>query len=259
VVIPIGDVNPVRSTPWVTRALLLANIAIFVVVQPQPWLEGACAQMQFLIEWAAVPREVVRGAPLSLEELQALGTGCSLTPVADKRIFASVLASMFLHGDWLHLAGNMLYLWIFGNNIEDRLGHLRFLAFYIVVGTIATAAFVVANAGSPIVLVGASGAIAGVLGSYLVMFPTARVTVLVLPLFFLALQLPAVLVLGLWFLFQLQEFGSGPVGGGGVAYLAHIAGFLAGMGGTLLLGHRPERRRPPPSRRRQRRRRPRQG
>jgi membrane associated rhomboid family serine protease len=244
VVIPIGDANPVRSTPWITRLLLVANIGVFFFVQPQPWLEGACAQMQFLLEWAAVPREVVRGAPLSGEEIGALGTGCPLSPAEGKSIIASVFASMFLHGDWLHLAGNMLYLWIFGNNIEDRMGHLRFLVFYLVVGLLATGAFVIANAGSPIVLVGASGAIAGVLGSYLVMFPTARVTVLVLPLFFLALQLPALLVLGLWFVFQLQEFGSGPMGGGGVAYLAHVAGFLAGMAGTLLLGFRPERRRP---------------
>jgi membrane associated rhomboid family serine protease len=203
---------------------------------------GPCAQLQFLIEWAAVPREVVQGAPLSAEELRSLGTGCALQPVEDKRIVASLLASMFLHGDWLHLAGNMLYLWIFGNNIEDRMGHLRFLVFYVVVGLIATGAFVAVNAGSPIVLVGASGAIAGVLGAYLVMFPTARVTVLVLPLFFLALQLPALLVLGLWFLFQLQEFGAGPIGGGGVAYLAHVAGFVAGAAGTLALGYRPVRR-----------------
>jgi membrane associated rhomboid family serine protease len=228
VVIPIGDLNPVRSTPWVTRLLLVANVGVFLFAQPQTWMEGACAQLQFFVDWAAIPREIAQGAPLSGDELAALDVGCTLRPAPGKTIVGSAFASMFLHADLLHLGGNMLYLWIFGNNVEDRLGHVRFALFYVVVGLLATMAFVVPNADSPITLVGASGAVAGVLGAYLVMFPTARVTVLVLPLFFLALQLPAVLVLGLWFVFQLQDFGVGPVGGGGVAYLAHVAGFLAG-------------------------------
>ncbi len=253
-VIPIGDLNPIRSTPWVTRLLLLANVGVFLVAQPQTWMEGACAQLQFFIDWAAIPREIARAAPLSADELAAMDIGCSLRPAPGKSIVASVFASMFMHADLLHLGGNMLYLWIFGNNVEDRLGHVRFAAFYVVVGLIATIAFVVPNAASPITLVGASGAVAGVLGAYLVMFPTARVTVLVLPLFFLALQLPAVLVLGLWFVFQLQEFGVGPVSGGGVAYLAHVAGFVAGVVGVLLLGQRPQRQ---PRRRPDRRPRPR--
>jgi membrane associated rhomboid family serine protease len=139
VVIPIGDRNPVSRTPWVTRALLLANVAVFFAVQPQTWLEGPCAQLQFFVDRAAIPLELTRGAPLEAGELAALGTGCALAPNPGKSLVASVLTSLFLHADWLHLGGNMLYLWIFGNNIEDRLGHVRFAAFYLAVGVAATA------------------------------------------------------------------------------------------------------------------------
>lgn len=242
-VIPIGDENPVRTTPWVLRALLTANILIYLFVQPLPWTEGPCALMQFFLEWAAIPVELLRGAPLSGPELATLPTGCALAAVPGKPVYLSALTSMFLHADPLHLGANMLFLWIFGNNIEDRLGHLRFLVFYLGCGLVSVAVFAAANPSSALTLVGASGAIAGVLGAYLIMFPTARVTVLVVPLFFLALQLPALIVLGLWFVLQLREVGGAAVGGGGVAYLAHVAGFVAGAGATLGLGFRPQRRR----------------
>jgi membrane associated rhomboid family serine protease len=252
VVIPIGDLNPSRRTPWVTRLLLLANVAVFFLVQPLSFLEGACAQAQFFVEWAAIPVELVRGVPLDGGELGALPTGCTLAPVPDKPVRLAAFLSLFLHADLLHLGGNMLYLWIFGNNVEDHLGHVRFLAFYLVCGLLATAAFTAVNAGSPITIVGASGAIAAVLGAYLLLYPTARVRVLFLPLFFLSIRMPALLVLGLWFVFQLQDFEAAGVGGG-VAYLAHVAGFVAGFVGILLLGGRPQ---PRPDRPRRRRRRP---
>jgi membrane associated rhomboid family serine protease len=252
VVIPIGDRNPARRTPWVTRLLLLANVAVFLAVQPLTFVEGVCAQAQFFIDWAAIPLELVRGVPLDGAELARLPSGCALAPNPDKPVRLAALASLFLHADLLHLGGNLLYLWIFGNNVEDHLGHLRFAAFYLVCGLGATVAFTVVNASSPVTIVGASGAIAAVLGAYLVLFPTARVTVLVLPLFFLALQLPAVLVLGLWFVFQLQDFEAAGVGGG-IAYLAHVAGFVLGAVGIVLLGGRPQPRPDQPRRRRRRR------
>jgi membrane associated rhomboid family serine protease len=246
-VIPLGDRNPVRRTPWVTRLLLAANIGVFVLVQPV--LEGACTQAQFFVDWAAIPRELLRGFPLTGAELAELPTGCALTPNPDKDVRLAALISLFLHADLLHLGGNMLYLWIFGNNVEDHLGRVRFLLAYLGAGVAATVAFAVVNAGSPITLVGASGAIAAVLGAYLVLWPTARVTVMVLPLFFLAFQLPAVLVLGFWFVFQLQDFEAAGVGGG-VAYLAHVAGFVIGFVGILLAGGRPQPRPDRPPRRR---------
>jgi membrane associated rhomboid family serine protease len=240
-VIPIGDSNPVGRTPWVTRLLLLLNIGVFFVVAPLPFVEGACAQAQFFVDWAAVPRELLRGVALDAAELAALGSGCPLVPAVDKPVRLVVLTSLFLHADLLHLGGNMLYLWIFGNNIEDHYGHLRFAVFYLATGAAATGAFVVANPGSPITLVGASGAIAAVLGAYLLLHPTARVTVIVLPLFFLALPIPAIIVLVAWFVLQLQDFGAAGVGGG-VAYLAHVAGFVLGFLVTLATGGRPRAR-----------------
>jgi membrane associated rhomboid family serine protease len=252
VVIPIGDRNPVSSTPWVTRLLLLTNVGVFLVMQPMPWVEGVCAQAQFFLEWAAVPRELVRGFPLSATEVAELGSGCPLMPVPDKPVRLTMLTSLFLHADLLHLGGNLLYLWIFGNNIEDHFGHLRYLLFYVVCGVGATTAFVAVNAASPITLVGASGAIAAVLGAYLILHPTARVTVIILPLFFLAIPVPALLVLGFWFVLQLQDFGAAGVGGG-VAYLAHVAGFAGGAAVTLLTGGRPQPRPDRPRRRRGRR------
>ncbi len=250
-VIPIGDRNPIRSTPWVTRLLLLANIGIFFLVQPLPFVAGVCAQAQFLLEWAAIPRELVRGFPLTAAEVAQLGGGCDLLPIPDKPVRLTAVTSLFLHADLLHLGGNMLYLWIFGNNIEDHFGHLRYLLFYVVCGLGATAAFVVVNAASPITMIGASGAIAAVLGAYLILHPTARVTVIILPLFFLAIPVPALLVLGLWFVLQLQDFEAAGMGGG-VAYLAHVAGFVGGAAVTLLTGGRPQ---PRPDRQRRRRRR----
>ncbi|MBW3603265.1 MAG: rhomboid family intramembrane serine protease, partial [Actinobacteria bacterium] len=140
-----------------------------------------------------------------------------------------------------HLLGNMLYLWVFGDNVEDRYGHLAFGVFYLSSGVLATLVFVLPNAGSTSTLVGASGAIAAVLGAYMVLFPRAWVRVTIPFLFFLVVSLPAVLVLGVWFLLQLQALRPSIVSGGGVAYLAHVGGFVAGI--AITLGSR--RRRPP--------------
>ena len=239
-VLPIGDANPTRRTPVVTLALIALNIAVFVF--GQPWSSDACTQQAFFVEWAAVPDEIVTGEPLTQPEVDASTTqGCVVSAAPGKVVYASILSAMFLHAGWGHLFGNMLYLYVFGNNVEDRLGRLGFLAFYLISGVIATVAFVLPNAGSLATLVGASGAVAGVLGAYLVMFPRARVTVIIPPLFFLPFRLPALIVLGGWFLLQLWSGRLADMAGGGVAYLAHVAGFVAGVLIVLALGYRPER------------------
>jgi membrane associated rhomboid family serine protease len=159
------------------------------------------------------------------------GPGCVVGPPGyDKSPELSVLTAMFLHGSWLHLLGNMLFLWIFGNNIEDRMGHIRFALFYVVCGYAAAYVFALANSDSGDPLIGASGAIAGVLGAYLVLYPKARVWVLVPFLIFLPLRLQAWIVLGFWFVLQaVYSAGEGVTQAGTVAYLAHVAGFVAGM------------------------------
>lgn len=234
-VLPIGDANPTRRTPVVTLLLIAVNVGVFVLAQP--WQSDACTQQAFFLEWAAVPDEVVTGQPLDAAEVAATTAPCRIAPLPGKPVYLAVLTSMFLHAGWGHLLGNMLYLWVFGNNIEDRLGRARFLVFYLACGVLATVAFVVPNGRSIATLVGASGAVAGVLGAYLVWFPRARVTVFIPPFFFL--PLPALIVLGGWFVLQLLSGRVADMAGGGVAYLAHIAGFLAGA--LFALALRPAR------------------
>jgi membrane associated rhomboid family serine protease len=171
------------------------------------------------------------------------GPGCLLAPPRYHKIPAlSVLFSMFLHGGWLHLLGNMLFLWVFGNNVEDRLGRLRYALFYLVCGYLAAYGFALADANSSQPLIGASGAVSGILGAYLVLYPKARVWSLVPFLLFLPLRLPAWLVLGLWFLLQwVYSAGYTVSGAGSVAYLAHVVGFIVGALLALPL-RRPRRR-----------------
>jgi membrane associated rhomboid family serine protease len=244
VVLPVHDVNPTRRTPWVTRTLIAVNVIAFLLspVAIAPLLGGAsspqaaCAQVAFFDEWAAKPSELLTNDP---EDLVATGevardpsgrVGCALAPPDyDKSPVLSVLTAMFLHGGWLHLAGNLLFLFVFGNNVEDRLGRLRFLAFYLACGFAATYGFALPQAGSSAPLVGASGAIAGVLGAYLVLFPRARVWSLLTFFFLLPVRLPAWLVLGSWFLLQyLYAQGAGLTESTSVAYLAHVIGFVVG-------------------------------
>ncbi|CAM5509276.1 rhomboid family intramembrane serine protease [Streptomyces fumanus] len=242
-VIPVHDVNPVRRTPWVTYALIAANVAVFLSMPGMAdSLTGAaglarqCDLQAYLDHWAAVPQELIhhrmpRLVPTGEVGVGPHGPGCVVAaPGYDKSPELSVLTAMFLHGSWLHLLGNMLFLWIFGNNIEDRMGHLRFLLFYGVCGYAATYGFALFDAGSAAPLIGASGAIAGVLGAYLVLYPRARVWVLVPFLIFLPLRLPAWIVLGLWFVLQaFYSAGQGVAQAGTVAYVAHVVGFVAGM------------------------------
>jgi membrane associated rhomboid family serine protease len=243
VVIPVHDLNPVRRTPWLTYLLIGLNIVIFLLTPASrttgvgsAGLGDLCRQEAFYERYGAIPRELARNTPQPAAPTGAVGTGphgpgCVVAPRRYDKIPAlSVLFSMFLHGSWLHLLGNMLFLWVFGNNVEDRFGRLRFLLLYLVCGYVAAYGFALANPTLDQPLVGASGAVAGVLGAYLVLFPRARVWSLVPVLLFVPLRLPAWFVLGLWFVLQwLYSSGYGVSGAGSVAYLAHVLGFVLGM------------------------------
>lgn len=239
--LPIGDVTPTSRRAGVVWLLTLANLAIFLVVQLP--LEG-CAQQQLIYRYAAIPRELTTLTPLAPSELEALLGSCAEGAPA-KNIPLSLLTSLFLHGGLAHLLGNLLYLVVFGNNVEDRLGHARFVLFYAVGGAAATLAYTALRPGSTVPLIGASGAIAGVLGAYLVLHPSARILTLVpFPLYVLAwllpgirmvrwwvvfavLTLPAWLLLGGWFVLQFNA--SQTPTGDQIAYEAHVGGFLAGI------------------------------
>jgi rhomboid family protein len=222
--IPIKDDNPTLTTPVVTRTLIAINVALFLYeLSLGPALRG------FMFEWGLVP----------LRLSAALRTGHE--PVTLPAL--TLLTSTFLHGGFMHLIGNMWYLWIFGDNVEDRLGHGRFLIFYLVAGVVAGWVHYVSAPGSGVPTVGASGSIAAVLGAYLVAFPRARVLTLV-PIFIFIqfIWLPAVIVLGIWFIFQFfsgaLSLSYGAAQGGGVAWWAHIGGFAAGAIAMRLLAPR---------------------
>jgi membrane associated rhomboid family serine protease len=245
VVLPVHDVNPVRRTPVVTYLLIAVNVVVFVLSPLSTHLLGGtsvadqCEVVAFLDKYAAVPDELVHNRQEPIGATGEVGraggqVGCveQQPPPFQKTPVLSVLYAMFLHGGWLHLLGNMLFLFVFGNNVEDRLGRLRYLAFYLFCGYAATYGFSLLSPDSTQPLVGASGAIAGVLGAYLVLFPRAKVWSLLTFFFFLPVRLPAWLVLGSWFVLQyLFARGSGIATGAQpstVAYWAHVIGFLIG-------------------------------
>lgn len=210
--IPLRDDNPTRTVPYVTIGVIALNGAIFL------------AELFSASDWA-----VAYGA-VPVQLFQAMGPGTFLT----------IVTSMFLHGGLMHLGGNMLYLWIFGNNVEDTLGHGRFVVFYLLCGTIAVYSHALTAPSSQIPMIGASGAIAGVLGAYLVLFPRARVLTLIPFGFFMeVVRLPAWIVLGFWIVIQFISGGvSMGAEGGGVAWFAHIGGFLAGVILTWMIRRR---------------------
>ncbi|MBI4169332.1 MAG: rhomboid family intramembrane serine protease [Acidobacteria bacterium] len=208
--IPLKDDNPTRTFPFVTVLLIAANLALFL------WevLLSAGARDELILKLAVIPFEITHLEPGEADLV--LYNGMTL------------LTAMFVHGGVLHLAGNMIYLWIFGNNIEDSMGHARFLLFYILCGLAASFAQIAASPLSRVPMIGASGAISGVLGGYLILFPAARVLTLVFVFFFVRIvPIPAVIVLGFWFLIQLVN--AGQIAPGGVAWFAHIGGFITGL------------------------------
>src|SRR5688500_3874408 len=220
--LPIGDENVKGQGPaFVTISFIALNILAFFLEINQP---TEAALQSFVEAWGVVPNEYTNGV--------------DLPPLIDMPIWSTLFTSMFLHGGWGHLLGNMLFLWVFGDNVEHRIGHARFFAFYLATGIAAALAHIFFNANSMIPTVGASGAISGVLGGYLLLFPRNRVYVLT---WGGVMTVPAIFMLGLWILMQfINGFGSlattPETGGGGVAYLAHIGGFIAGMILAPLLG-----------------------
>ena len=208
--IPLRDVIPSRTTPYVTVTIIILNALawLFEISMPRENLSV------FLQVWGVVPAAFI---PVTL------------------------VSSMFLHGSWSHVIGNMWYLWIFGDNVEDRLGHGRFIVFYLLCGIVASFGQIILDPGSTLPMIGASGAIAGVMGAYFVLYPQSRVLTLIpLIIFWEIVELPAIMLLGFWFLMQLFSAGAIAVtassggGGGGVAFMAHVAGFVFGMIGVLV-------------------------
>src|SRR5437667_6707558 len=232
---PIGDDNRGRTTtPVVNYVLIAVNVLVFV------FLQGLGSNEKFTYEFSTIPERIVTGDNRPIPGRLMIGpiTGQAVktpgVPSTAISAYLTLITSMFMHGGIAHIFGNMLFLWIFGDNIEDRLGHLRYLIFYLVCGVLAGLAHVFATVGfggDPYIpSLGASGAISGVLGAYILLFPTRRVTVLIS---WFVMQVPAFLAIGLWFAFQLINglgyFGAGSQQGGGVAYAAHIGGFVVGL------------------------------
>jgi membrane associated rhomboid family serine protease len=220
-VIPLHDLNPARRTPIVTYGLIAACFLVFFYELSL----GDAGLDAFFLQWGAIPAKVS----------SAIAHGDWFSQAT-----FGLISSQFLHGGWLHILGNMLYLWIFGNNIEDRLGPVLYLVFYIAAGIVAGLTQVYISPDSSVPLVGASGAIAGVLGAYLILYPSARVVSLVfLGYFITTVNVPAVIVLGLWFVLQLitgvASLGAPSADSGGVATFAHVGGFVMGMVVGVLL------------------------
>jgi membrane associated rhomboid family serine protease len=237
--IPLRDVNPTRRRAVVTLILIAINVAVYFGVQPDvdDFSDGAT----FTYEYAAIPCEVVTGDPLSPQENPYTNGGIesSCNDVAEgdpifpeKRPWLAVLFSMFFHGGFLHLAGNMLFLWVFGNNIEDHLGRVKYIAFYLVGGIVATIAHVMVQPDSTIPVVGASGAVAAVMGAYLAWFPNVRVHTLFLFILIMFRDISAKWLLIIWFFTQfLDAFNPNS----GVAWMAHVGGFVFGIAVAWLI------------------------
>ena len=208
--IPYKDDNPTKTTPFVTLIIIALNISVFVLQ-----LLSTRGSQQIAYDYGAIPQYILHFH-------------------SDQPIPAplTIFTSMFMHGGLMHIGGNMLYFWIFGNNIEDRLGHLRFVFFYLFCGVVAAFAHALSSPGSAIPMIGASGAIAGVLGAYLLLFPSARVHTIVFFGFFVqVIRIPALIVIGFWAMIQFVSglIGQGMLHQGGTAWFAHVGGFIAGL------------------------------
>ena len=212
--IPLRDVIPSRTTPYITITIIALNSLAWLFELSLPHAE----LNQFILTFGVVPAYFA---------------------------WPTLITSMFLHGGWMHVIGNMWYLWIFGDNVEDRVGHGRFIVFYLLCGTAAAFGQILIDPASTLPTIGASGAIAGVMGAYFVLYPRSRVLTLI-PLIIIweVIELPAVVLLGFWFLMQLFSAGTiamtASTGGGGVAFMAHVAGFLTGIGAVFLF-RKPDR------------------
>ena len=230
--IPIHDSVRSRTFPYVNVAIIAINFAVFFyeVSLSQQTLHGQVTRLDtFIYDWGNIPACT----------LDALGVNATLSPLATQVCAMqphpvwTVFSALFIHGGWLHILGNMLFLWIFGDNVEDSMGHALYAVFYLLVGALSGFTHMFVNAADVTPAVGASGAIAGVMGAYIVLFPRATIAVIIPLFFFIPFPVPALLLIGLWFVAQVfsgfSSLGVSAVGaGGGIAYFAHIGGFVAG-------------------------------
>ncbi len=254
--LPLKDDNPTARPAVITLLLIVACVGIYFFVQPSGSAsitsQNADDDAAFTVEHAAIPCEILQGHPLTVNELRATYEGGDTAACAkndtspegfpNKNVYFALLLSMFLHAGLLHLGGNMLYLWVFGNNVEDRMGLVGYLAFYLLGGLAATFAHVALDPNSTVPVVGASGAIASVMGAYLVLYPRARVHTAIFFGIILFRPIPAWAVLGFWFVSQFFVDASS-----GVAWAAHVGGFVFGVIVALVLKLArpdPERREP---------------
>jgi membrane associated rhomboid family serine protease len=230
-VFPVSDDNSDRTrTPYVTFVLIALNVLVFV------FLQGLGSNERFTYSFSVVPEEIRTGEDIAREVPVQVGDQTGTIPLQPTpgHVYVTLLMSIFMHGSFMHLFGNMLFLWIFGDNVEDDLGHGRYTAFYLITGLLASLTHVVSTftlGDNPFIpSLGASGAISGVMGGYLVLHPHRRVRVVMLRML---TDVPAYVAVGLWFVFQLISafgvIGQGPQSGGGVAFMAHIGGFVAGV------------------------------
>ena len=225
--IPLKDVNPTRRPAVLTIGLIVACVLVFAFQTTKPDDNTLGSRQGFICEYGLVADHLLDGEAPPVD-------GCDALNRRHDRL-QGLVTSLFLHADLFHLAFNMLFLWVFGNNIEDRLGRLRFLPFFLVCGVLAGLAQALTDPDSLVPLIGASGAISGILGAYLVLYPRVRVWTVVFPLVFLPFKLPAWIWLAIYFALQLLYLGdSATSGGGGVAYMAHIGGFVAGVAAGLV-------------------------
>jgi membrane associated rhomboid family serine protease len=241
--IPLKDNIPTANFPIVTVVLIALNIGMYFFFQQGGLSLGEPSgehYMENVVEYGSIPYEITHPGDQCVQT-GAGEAGCTDGGETDlPATWITLLTSMFMHGGLLHLGGNMLFLWVFGNNIEDSLGRFRFVAFYLLGGLVAELSHTVIDPDSTIPTIGASGAVAAVLGGYALLYPRARVVTLVIIIIFITIiELPALLILGLWFLFQLYD-ASQPIGGegGGIAYFAHIGGFLFGLAMIKLFARR---------------------
>jgi membrane associated rhomboid family serine protease len=239
--IPLKDDIPTRRTPVLTIALIVANVLVYFLFQHGVINLGESGN-QRVVEYGAIPLEISHpGTECEAnQDVSQIRCGDGDAPAGYVPFWVTMFTSMFMHGGLLHLAGNMLFLWIFGNNIEDSMARPLFVGFYLLGGLAALALQVVVDPNSAVPTVGASGAIAAVLGAYARLYPRARVVTLIfIVIIFTVVTLPALLVLGVWFLLQLLPAFSEPItgAGGGVAYFAHIGGFVFGLAAIKLFAN----------------------
>jgi membrane associated rhomboid family serine protease len=226
-VIPLKDFNPTRRFAVLTLGLIVLNVLVFLFQLSKPADGTLQSEQAFVCEYSLVPDHLLTGPDPAADARAGIDPDAACQSLNQEHSrWLGLITSLFLHGGWMHLLGNMLFLWVFGNNIEDALGMLRFIPFYLICGVVASVAQALSDPGSTVPLIGASGAISGVLGAYLVLHPRSLVLTLILPIFLF--PIPAWVTLGLYFVLQFASLGDTGTGGG-VAYWAHIGGFIAGV------------------------------